>query len=389
MNVPELPPSGTTLVWLDRGGHPATLRGALAGVAQPDAPAMVVVSSEVARDRQLFAPQLGIAVVQTEQALSLGTARNIGLAAASTDRVRFVQAVPDGSPRVIGESDRADVAAVGAFEEASTIADGRMRVFAMVTFRNEARHLPDYLTNVAAQVDGIVALDDGSSDGSGAIVAAHPAVREVLRLAPRQPHHWNGVMHRRLLVNAAARHGATWALALDADERIERGFRARAERIIEDAGPDGPLAYGVTLRELWDRPDQYRMDGVWAKKRIARFFRLRRDHDFGAGALHGHWAPENSRGAHGGFFLADLVIYHLKMIHATDRDRRLRRYQSLDPERQWQKAGYDYLTDATGLALERLPDGREYEPLRAEVPPTPDVARRPVVLGGKLRQVEI
>lgn len=264
-----------------------------------------------------------------------------------------------------------------------------VRMLCLITFRNERRHLADYLANVAPQFDGIVALDDGSTDGSGDIVAAHPSVLEVLRIAPREPHRWNGVTHRRLLVDAAARHGAEWVLALDADERVERGFRDRAERLIVEAGPEGPMAYAVTLRELWDRPNQYRVDGLWGRKAIARFFRMRRDHDFGAGALHGHWAPENSRGPDGAFVRADLTVYHLKMIRAEDRERRMRRYQALDPGKRWQRIGYDYLVDTTGLQLEPLPPGREYDPLPAHVDDAPAPRPQKVDLAGHVAVVEI
>jgi glycosyltransferase involved in cell wall biosynthesis len=261
---------------------------------------------------------------------------------------------------------------------------GGIRLICVTPFRNERRYLADFLANVAPQVDGIVALDDGSSDGSGAIVAAHSAVLEVIRVAPRQPHRWNELRNRRLLVDAAARHGADWVIALDADERLERGFRARMEAIVEQAGADGPQAYAVTFREMWDAPDQYRMDGVWGRKRSARLFRGRPDHDFGSRALHGHWAPENSRGADGAFVLADLIVYHLRMIEAADRERRMRRYLALDPDRQWQPIGYEYLVDPAGLALETLPPGREYEPLAQVVTEAPDERLEPVAVAGLL-----
>lgn len=239
----------------------------------------------------------------------------------------------------------------------------RVRLLCVTAIRNEARFLPDFFANVAPHVDGFLALDDGSTDGSDRIAAAHPAVGELIRVAPRQPHHWHELRNRRLLVDAAARHGAEWVLALDADERLERHFRERLEALLSTAGAGGPQAYDLVLRELWDEPDRYRVDGVWGRKRMARLFRMRPDHDFGTRALHGHWAPENSRGPDGAFVLADLIVYHVRMIAAADRERRMRRYLALDPDRQWQAIGYEYLTDATGLVLEPLPIGRDYTPL--------------------------
>ena len=53
--------------------------------------------------------------------------------------------------------------------------------------RDEVRFLPGLLRNVAPHVDGIIALDDGSSDGSDSLLAASPLVLELLRNVPERP----------------------------------------------------------------------------------------------------------------------------------------------------------------------------------------------------------
>jgi hypothetical protein len=221
-------------------------------------------------------------------------------------------------------------------------------------------------------VDGLVLLDDGSTDGGAEFVAAHPKVLELLRIAPRQPHRWDELRNKRLLVDAAGRHGADWVIALDADERVEQGFRARADAALARAEAEGLGAFSINLRELWDRHDQYRVDGVWGLKRNPRLFRYRPDHDFGGRELHGVWAPENGRAANGGFAHADLEVYHLRMVHALDRQRRMARYQALDPESRWQAIGYAYLADETGCQLARIPEARTFEPFEMPAPPEPD-----------------
>lgn len=254
---------------------------------------------------------------------------------------------------------------------------------ALLQLHDDRAYLQDYLDNVGAQVDGILVLDDGSTDGGTDLLESHPKVLEVLRLAPRRPHHWNELRNRRLLIDAAGRHGAVWLIAVDADERLERNFRDRADVLIRQADADGIGALALRIHELWDAPNQYRVDGVWGRKFNPRLFRYRSDHDFGARELHGVWAPLNSTPATGRFRIADLNIYHLRMVHAADRERRRQRYTALDPDRRWQSIGYDYLTDHSGLRLERLPEGREFQPLRAP-PPDPICASEACISKVKL-----
>lgn len=236
----------------------------------------------------------------------------------------------------------------------------RVRLLATTMVRNEQAFVPGMLRNVGPQVDGIVALDDGSSDGTDRLLEQSPYVVELLRNPPDRAAYDEPAGHRRL-VAAALRHGADWILSVDADERLERDFRMRAERVIRRGGAVGLAAFAVHLRELWDSPDHYRVDGVWGGKRVPRLFRAMPDHRFDERSLHGAKAPLQGK-VFGVFPLADLVIYHLRMIRREDREARRERYQRLDPEARWQPTvGYAYLTDERGLTLRRVPPGRSYE----------------------------
>jgi len=235
------------------------------------------------------------------------------------------------------------------------------RLIALLVFHNEMDYLPDYFRNVAPHVDGVIALDDGSTDGSGEFVQAQPKVCEFIQRVPREPHIWDEPRNRRLLVEAAWSHDADWLLVLDADERLEEEFRSRADAEIARAVREGHLALSVLCRECWDGPDQYRVDGLWNEKRPVRLFRPRRDHRFDDSAFHGYWAPLNSR-SNGKFPAADLIIYHLRMIQEAQRVARKDKYLRLDPESRFQPVGYEYLTDDTDLEIERCPSGRGYTP---------------------------
>jgi hypothetical protein len=221
------------------------------------------------------------------------------------------------------------------------------------------KYLPGYVANVAPQVDGIVALDDGSSDGSAEFLESCDAVVELLR-RPRDRPAWDEPGNHRALVDAGLRQGGEWLVSLDADERVEREFRARAERVIRRGRWLGYEAYAPRLRELWGTPDTFRADGIWGTKAVGRLFRARTDHRFDPRPLHGHKVPIQAVDA-GRLALADLEIYHLRMVRGPDRVARRRRYEDLDPESLWQPGiGYAYLTDETGLRLEPITPGRGY-----------------------------
>jgi hypothetical protein len=235
----------------------------------------------------------------------------------------------------------------------------RVRLLALVAVRNEMRYLPGFLSNVAPSVDGIIALDDGSTDGSAECLESHPAVIELLRVPFDRPR-WDEVANHRALISAALRHGGEWAICLDADHRLERGFRARCETVIARGRADGIEAFALPLRELWDSPRQYRVDGIWGRKVRARLFRLREDHEFDTRPYHSHKAPLQAW-RDGELPVADLEVYHLRMIRHEDRVARRRRYEAADPDARFQPGlGYAYLTDERGLRVKEVPQDRDY-----------------------------
>lgn len=242
----------------------------------------------------------------------------------------------------------------------------RPKILALLACRNEMRYLPDYFASVRPLFDGVVALDDGSTDGSADYLAGRPEVLRLLRLPASDGHQWDDGLNHRRLVEAAwelcSGKQPCWLMGLDADERLEQGFRERAEAVIARAPEQGHRAYRVHVREIWDDPLCYRADGVWGRKSSVRFFEARRDHEFDDRRLHCFWAPLNSR-VDGDFPQADLELYHLRMLSPESRAARRARYESLDPNRDFQAIGYAYLTETEGLRLERIQPGREYRPL--------------------------
>jgi hypothetical protein len=209
-------------------------------------------------------------------------------------------------------------------------------------------------------VDGVIALDDGSSDGSAEYLASRPEVLELIRIPPDRPE-WDEAGNYRRLVDAGVRHGADWLVSLDSDERVEHQFRERLEWVIARGRLLRMSAYHVRLRELWDFPDHYRVDGIWGAKTRSRIFRARRGAQLDPRPLHGTKVPladlRPGRSA-----LADLELYHLRMLDANGREARRRRYELADPDCVWQPGiGYAYLTDERFLQLRRIDPDRDYD----------------------------
>src|SRR5215217_460273 len=108
-----------------------------------------------------------------------------------------------------------------------------MTMIALLQARNEQRFLPGWLDNVTPSVDGIIALDDGSTDETAEILRAHPKILEVLSNPPGQP--WDERGNQMSLIQAGRRYGAGWFLCVDADERLEQAFTTRVRDLLRAA----------------------------------------------------------------------------------------------------------------------------------------------------------
>ena len=214
----------------------------------------------------------------------------------------------------------------------------RQRVLAVFAFRYDAHLVPDLIANISPLVDGWVSLDDRSNP---AAMSTDPA--------------------RRLpLIEAAHQAGANWILAVDPDERFENDA---ARRMAELTAIRRQIVWGFNLREMYT-PERYRIDGIWGRKMQYRLFpvsdelfRARARGRFSHNAFHVPWHPSGYKLKNSG-----LNLYHLKMIDPNRRRWRRDLYNALDPERKYQKIGYDYLADEDDAQFETIPQGREYRP---------------------------
>lgn len=208
-----------------------------------------------------------------------------------------------------------------------------MKIVAAFAFRDDHHLVPDLLTNLEGMIDDYVCWDDRANNG----IYCHEG------------------QIRNHLIREAKDRGADWILGIDPDERFERDAQHKVRELIQEKKR---VVYSFRWRELWT-PTQYRVDGIWGHKIKPILFPVYPGQTFMNQVLHSFWFPTNE-----GYERKDagLNLYHLKMISPHAREARRRLYNQVDPFKELQRIGYDYLVDESGLQLASIPEGREYLP---------------------------
>lgn len=217
--------------------------------------------------------------------------------------------------------------------ELRPVGRGATKIVAVFSYRYDAQLVPDLIANIAPSVHAWVAWDDR-------------AATDVMSNEP---------LRRQALLDAARGIGAGWILAVDPDERFETALK---DRIPEMARPGAPALWNFAVRELFD-PGAYRIDGLWGGKKQMRLFPANASPAASEDGLHGGWVK-----LHSGLrsFDSGLNLYHLRHILPDRRQHRRDTYAAADPDRQFQKIGYDYLVDDRSMELEPIARGRGYLP---------------------------
>lgn len=125
-------------------------------------------------------------------------------------------------------------------------------IYCLTPCRNCEADLSGLLDSARGFADAVIALDDGSTDATAAILDRDPLVAEVLSNPRREGFAgWDDAGNRQRLLDAAIARDADWVVFLDADERIDAGDGRRLREFL--MGPDalGVCAYGLELHRMW------------------------------------------------------------------------------------------------------------------------------------------
>ena len=226
----------------------------------------------------------------------------------------------------------------------------RQRLIVLLPVRNAAADLPGLFDSVRPICDGIVALDDGSTDGSRDLLEREPLVRTVLINTVRTSYaSWDDAANRNRLLEAAGAFAPDWVLSLDADERIDAADGAALRQFLETDALPG-CAYGFRHIPMRETDGRYLPQEQW----VYRLFAWAPGQRFPDQRL--HFVPVPTDVPRALWVRTTLRIQHLGGMTDARRLDRFAKYIEADPARFF-RADYHRL-----LAGPRPEDLRPWEP---------------------------
>ncbi len=217
----------------------------------------------------------------------------------------------------------------------------------LLPVRNAEEDLPGFLTNAATFCDAIVALDDGSTDRSKAILESHPLVKVLLENPVREDYRaWHDAENRNRLLTAALELSPEWLLSLDADERFDRRDSSSLRAFLETDALPG-CAYGFRHVPMRNDTEHFLPRYEWAY----RLFSAAPGQRFRNQKL--HFAPIPTSIPTSLYVKTTLRIQHLGELTPLHRLQRFAKYLEADPDAQF---GMDY------MSILRTPPGLQVRP---------------------------
>jgi hypothetical protein len=148
-----------------------------------------------------------------------------------------------------------------------------VRLICLLAARNCEHLLPGYFRSIERLADAVVALDDGSTDGTRAALGRQPLVQILLDRPSRRRGESDESANRNALLAAAGELDPDWLISIDADERVPALDAAALRRFVETRALPG-CAFG--LQRFSIEGDRCRALGDWTH----RLFAFRRGQSF-------------------------------------------------------------------------------------------------------------
>ena len=200
----------------------------------------------------------------------------------------------------------------------------------LLPVRNGEADLPGYFASVAGFADAVVALDDGSTDGTRRLLEESQLVNIVLSNPPRPDYRgWDDAGNRNRLLEAASTLRPRWILSLDADERIDPDDAAALREFVETEALPG-CAYGFRVFRMVGDLSRYDQ----ADLLVCRLFAFVPGQRFPDRRL--HFVPIPTSIPRRFWLDTTIRIQHLGGLTAERRQARFEKYREADPDNAFQ-----------------------------------------------------
>jgi glycosyltransferase involved in cell wall biosynthesis len=227
-----------------------------------------------------------------------------------------------------------------------------LKIFALIAFRDESKHLPGLLSHLRDYVDGFIGFDDCSTDNSFEIASTEPKMVGLFQRKIPSSDHYFEVQNREAMLRAACRFGANWVLCCDADERFETRFLEQLRGLCMH--PPATVI-GLRLVALWEDLCTYRVGNAF---KYVLFPTEDPKPYYARGLLHQQWYPPRMDSEPKQ--VLDYNIYHLGSFTKEIRLERFSKFERIDPHHVHQRRGYNNLIDESDLRLAQITPERSF-----------------------------
>lgn len=210
-------------------------------------------------------------------------------------------------------------------------------VICLIQIRNEKQYLPSLLLHLEKFCDGIILLDDGSSDSS-----FEKAQSDKLLLKAKKQYSvsFNDLENRNLLLDLAYLFKSKWFFFMDADERFDLRY-ANIHSLIKQEKFD---VIGFKMVNLWDKETQYRVDMPEGKKGVMVRYRMFKNMGYmqikSKREIHFRATPFKLNRT-----IANVLVLHYGLMSSKTRKLKYQRYLVQDQNGLKQSYNYGYLQD--------------------------------------------